>query len=445
MKKQLGIGFGVAAALALIAAPNAHAQQDYMPPMSGWPTGVQTQWQVQGEYYGSQTQDTTKHLGAWVVANGGSSYGLVILPGGLLTLPGQPYGGWDTKTLYQGTGTSGPVNGTLNGKVFNVSTATGGFVSDSITGNGEARSLYVHNGGTAYVLQRVKRHSPTLGLKYSAIANIPGGSGVVSLFDSATGQADLSKWATNNNDGGTGTSGPILRNNYLYRGVHSVSAFGRVFMHIEFFSCFNPTATGQGRANSGVYQQGRYETQVLDNFGLPAINVDTYGAIYSIKDPPFDPELPPQVTLQTYDIYFSPRTSGGENDVAGSAYFTVYANGVLVQDSTLATHTTTSPYNQMGTDNQPVFLQNHGNEVVFNNIWVVPNATVTSLPYSSILAAALPPTSVMNPFSIKRPNNKSALKLLGIGDGFDLTGRHIHRDGAELSILPVFILPKKSN
>ncbi len=207
-------------------------------------------------------------------------------------------------------------------------------------------------------------------------------------------------------------------------------------MHIEFLSCFNPTATGQNRANSGIYQQGRYETQVLDSFGMSVSSLDMYGAIYSVKDPPFNAELPPQVTLQTYDVYFTPRTSGGETDVIGAAYFTVYANGVLVQDSTIAMKATTAPYNGTGTSNQGIYLQNHGNEVVYSNIWVVPDATPSSLPYSSILGG----TTSINNFEIKGFKNKSSLKELGLGDGYDLTGRHIFRkEGVELSVQPLFV------
>jgi hypothetical protein len=431
MKNRVKVGGLLTVVGVLGAVSMVRAQADYLPPLNGTILPI---WQTQGEYYGTQTQDSTKHLGAWIVANGGSSYGLVVLPNGLLPMPGQPYGGWDKKTLYQGA--SGPANGTLNNKIFNVSTTSGGYVSDSITGTGEEKSLYLHNGSTTYVLHRVKRHSPTLGLKATKVAALTGGSGVVSLFDSATGSADLSKWVAQEN-------APKLLNGYLYRGIHSVATMGRVLMHIEFFSCFNPTATDQGRANSGIYQQGRYETQVLDNFGMPATEGkwDKYGAIYSIKDPPFNAELPPQVTLQTYDIYFTPRSSGGEGDVAGAAYFTVYANGVLVQDSTLAVKTTTASYVGMGTSNSPLYLQNHGNEVSFNNIWYVPNATPASLPYTSILAAALPPDGI-NAFEIKSFKNKSSINMLGLGDGYDLTGRHVFRkDGVELSVQPL-VVPK---
>ena len=44
--------------------------------------------------------------------------------------------------------------------------------------------------------------------------------------------------------------------------------FGSYKLHVEFRVPFMPAARGQGRGNSGVYQHGRYEIQVLDSFGL---------------------------------------------------------------------------------------------------------------------------------------------------------------------------------
>jgi hypothetical protein len=257
MNKRFEWIFKVSAMLILGVGGRSWGQQDYMPPMSGWPAAIQLQWQVQGEYFGTQKQDTTKHLGAWVIARGGTSYALVILPGGLLTIPGQQYGGWDKTTRYQGA--TGPANVSLNGTVFNVTTSTGGFVSDSLTGTGEARTMYVHNtNGTAYVLQRVRRHSPTRGFDYKKAKTVHGGADVVSLWDSATGTADLAKWTKRDND-------PSIKYNYLYRGAKTIATYGAQFLHVEFFSCFNPTATSdpQTRANSGVYQQGHKEAQVM--------------------------------------------------------------------------------------------------------------------------------------------------------------------------------------
>ena len=408
------------------------AQSDYMPPMSGganpWPAAIVTAWQVQGEYFGSQVQDPSVHLGAWLASTGGANYGLVVLPGGLMSMPGQPYGGWDNSTRYQGT--AGPVTGALSGTTFRVTTSTGGFASDSITGTGESRTMYVHNtNGTSYVLQRVKRHSPTLGLKLSQVSSLPGATGGVSLFDSSTGTADLTKWAASEN-------APSIKYNLLFRGIKSVQSFGRTFMHIEFLSCFNPTATNQGRANSGIYQQGRYETQVLDSFGQNP-GIDQYGSIYSIKAPPFNAELPPQVTYQTYDVYFTPRTSGASGSTTGSAYFTVYANGVKVQDSALATTTTTASYVSLGTNDQPIYLQNHGNEIAFANIWVVPNATPASLPYADILAAT--GTTAINHSYLITPFSKRYENILGFNGDFSLLGRKVRHNGKTLTIQPTVL------
>jgi hypothetical protein len=43
---------------------------------------------------------------------------------------------------------------------------------------------------------------------------------------------------------------------------------GDMQLHIEWMTPYMPEARGQGRGNSGVYLQNRYEVQVLDSFGL---------------------------------------------------------------------------------------------------------------------------------------------------------------------------------
>lgn len=421
----------------LLAVVQIWAQSNYMPPMSGWPASIQAAWQIQGEYYGAQLQDTTKHLGGWLFANGGASYGLCLLPGGLLTLPDQPYGGWDQITRYQ-DGTTGPIVGTLTGTAFKVSTSTGGYISDSLTGAGEVRTMYVHNtNGTTYVLHRVKRHSPTYGLKPAQVSGVPGTRGLISLFDSAAGAANLMNWKAQ-------TNVPALKYNYLYPGITTVADYDTLFMHIEFLSCFNPAAKGQNRANSGIYMQGRYEIQVLDSYGL-AGTIDEYGAIYNVKAPAVNAELPPQTAFQTYDVYFVGRTSGAAGSTVGSAYVTIYANGVKVQDSTLITDITGAASNTFGTSASGFNLQDHGtDEVVYTNIWVVPGATVHTLSYGSLLAVARNTTAIDNfaipPFLRKN----SGMNILRLNDQYDLTGRQIREDGSILSFKPaVLFKPRK--
>ena len=59
---------------------------------------------------------------------------------------------------------------------------------------------------------------------------------------------------------------------------------GHFKLHVEFRVPYMPTAKGQGRGNSGVYVQGRYEVQVLDSYGLKSQNNDC-GGIYSVAAP----------------------------------------------------------------------------------------------------------------------------------------------------------------
>src|SRR5439155_12529869 len=147
--------------------------------------------------------------------------------------------------------------------------------------------------------------------------------------------------------------------------------FGGDFkLHVEFRVPYLPTATGQGRGNSGVYVQGRYEVQVLDSYGLESKNND-YGAIYEVAAPLVNACKAPTV-WQSYDIEFhSPRCEDGKK--VEPARITVYQNGVKIHDNVKITVDNTRA--GMGGDvckPGPIMLQNHGNPVQYPNIWLVP-------------------------------------------------------------------------
>ena len=66
-------------------------------------------------------------------------------------------------------------------------------------------------------------------------------------------------------------------------------------------TCQRPS--GQGRGNSGVYVQGRYEVQVLDSYGLKSKDNDC-GGIYTVAAPLVNACKAPTV-WQSYDIEFA--------------------------------------------------------------------------------------------------------------------------------------------
>ena len=89
-----------------------------------------------------------------------------------------------------------------------------------------------------------------------------------------------------------------------------------------------PAARGQGRGNSGVYQHGRYEIQVLDSFGLTE-NPGECGAIYGQKAADVNARLPPG-QWQTYDIDFKAPQFDADGKQTKGAVITVLDNGVKV-------------------------------------------------------------------------------------------------------------------
>ena len=129
-----------------------------------------------------------------------------------------------------------------------------------------------------------------------------------------------------------------------------------------------PNDRGQARGNSGVYVQSRYEVQVLDSFGLEGKDNEC-GGIYSVGAPRVNMCYPP-LTWQTYDIDFRAARYDSEGKKTENARVTVRHNGVLIHhDVELPKHTPGRHAEAPEPDG--LFLQDHGNPVVFRNIWVV--------------------------------------------------------------------------
>lgn len=144
---------------------------------------------------------------------------------------------------------------------------------------------------------------------------------------------------------------------------------GKFKLHVEFRVPYVPEGKGQGRGNSGVYVQGRYEVQVLDSYGLES-KANDCGAIYEVAPPKVNACKAPTV-WQSYDIEFTaPKFVDGKK--TEPARMTVYHNGVLIHENVAIPLDNTRA--GMGGDPAtpgPIMLQDHGHPVQFRNIWLL--------------------------------------------------------------------------
>ena len=285
---------------------------------------------LQGEYKGSvETPDGIKTYGGQVIALGDGKFRIVGYEGGL------PGDGW-----CRGDGQT-----TMDAKAEDGKITAKSERADLVIGDGKI-SVQV-NGQELGTLKKVERKSDTLGAKP------PKGAAV--LFDGSS--------AENFQDG------KLVEGKWLgATNCESKKKLGDHHLHIEFRTPFMPKSSGQGRGNSGVYMQSRYELQVLDSFGLDGKNNEC-GGIYSISEPIVNMCLPP-LAWQTYDIDFTAAKYDADGKKTKNARATIKHNGFVIHDDLELTHGTPGRHGE-GPGPDSLFLQNHSNPVVFRNIWVV--------------------------------------------------------------------------
>ena len=214
------------------------------------------------------------------------------------------------------------------------------------------------NADRKFTLNRVFRVSPTMGAKPP--------KGAVVLFDGK----DFEEWKRATvKEGESDAVGWELVDEAMRvtKGGGSIitrKKFADIkLLHIEFRGPFMPNARGQGRGNSGVYLQGRYEVQVLDSYGLKGESNEC-GGIYGVKAPKVNMCAPPG-QWQTYDITFRAATAESKPTL------TVRHNDILIQDKTEVGKTTASGLGGKATEPAGIYLQDHGNAVEYRNIWLV--------------------------------------------------------------------------
>jgi hypothetical protein len=192
------------------------------------------------------------------------------------------------------------------------------------------------------------------------------------LFDGK----DLSSWVA---ERGGGPAKWIVQDGYMEAvkgsgGVKTAKSFGSCQLHVEFATPTRITGTSQERGNSGVFLMATYEVQILDSYDNKTYPDGQCAALYGRAVPLVNACRKPG-EWQTYDIIFH-RPTFKDGKVDRKATFTIFHNGVLVQDHVVLQGgtgwisqnrvTEYSPH----ADKLPIMLQDHNNPVRFRNIWI---------------------------------------------------------------------------
>jgi hypothetical protein len=153
-------------------------------------------------------------------------------------------------------------------------------------------------------------------------------------------------------------------------GIRTKESFGTAQLHLEFACPEVVKGESQGRGNSGVFLQGVYEIQVLDNYDNPTYPDGTVGGIYG-QYPPLANAIRKPGEWNEYDIVYEAPEFDGDKLVT-PAYVTVLLNHVVLHHRKAlrgpTNHKTITPYTPHG--NAPLELQDHGDLVRYRNIWI---------------------------------------------------------------------------
>jgi hypothetical protein len=263
-----------------------------------------------------------------VIARGNGRFDATWYPGGL------PGAGWNEAERVS-------LSGILNDEVL---TLMGG--GKMVLIDGRTAIVQDTGGSVQGELSKLLRVSPTMGVSAPADAIV--------LFDGT--QPEYMENARVTEDGllevGTITKIPVLD----FR------------LHLEFRLPYMPFSTGQGRGNSGVYIQRRYEVQILDSFGLEGL-FNECGSLYRQQAPDLNMCLPP-LAWQTYDIWFRAARFDDEGNKTANARITVLHNGVPIHSNREIIAKTGAGLPE-GPEPMPILLQNHSDPVHFRNVWIV--------------------------------------------------------------------------
>lgn len=188
---------------------------------------------------------------------------------------------------------------------------------------------------------------------------------------------DLSAWESVNTKG---TAEWVVNNdgtftvNKKHGDIQTKQLFENFQLHIEWCVPTDITGESQARGNSGVFLQGKYEVQVLDNYQNETYSNGQAGSIYKQARPLVNAMRKPG-EWNVYDIIYTAPVFKEDGTYRMPPSVTVIHNGVVVQNNTTIIGTTEyigfPKVEKHGPG--PVILQSHGDPsepISFRNIWI---------------------------------------------------------------------------
>ena len=190
-------------------------------------------------------------------------------------------------------------------------------------------------------------------------------SDAVVLFDGK----DLSKWKGPKGPPGWRVEDGVVTVVPGAGELTTKESFGDIQLHLEWRIPADVSGSDEHRGNSGIKLHEAYEIQILDSYRSESSPKTQAGAVYKQHAPLVNACRKPG-EWQTFDIVFRAPRFDGAGKLKKPGTFTVFHNGVLIQDKVEILGRTNSTVPVKPDLKQPFFLQDHGSPVSFRNIWL---------------------------------------------------------------------------